>query len=166
MPFLIIFIIIPLAELFVFGLVGDEIGLFNALLLALLTAVIGGAIVRHQGLQTLFAVQQTMRDGKMPLGELFDGICLVIAGATLITPGFITDTIGFLLLIPQFRRTLQEVIKKHTNWTIEGAAHHNANAGGSYRYSSRPSSRADDGVIDVEYEELSSETRLDKDKDE
>ena len=133
--------------------------MFNALLLALLTAVIGGAVVRHQGLQTLHAVQQAMSMGKMPLGELFDGICLIIAGATLITPGFITDTIGFLLLIPQFRKALQDAIKTHTSWTVENHMNQNSQQS-SYHYSSR----ADDGVIDVDYEEM--RTKNDKDKDE
>lgn len=149
MPFLIIFIVIPLAELFVFGLVGDQIGLFNALLMALVTAVIGGAVVRHQGLQTLQNVQIAMQKGKMPLGELFDGICLVIAGATLITPGFITDTIGFLLLMPAFRKTLQAGIKNHTSWTMEGNPHNFKSEGFYYH-----EPKNDGNIIDVEYEDL------------
>lgn len=150
MPFLIIFIVIPLAELFVFGLVGGRIGLFNALLVALITAVIGGAVVRHQGLQTIKNVQMAVNKGKLPLGELFDGICLIIAGATLITPGFITDTIGFLLLIPAFRKALQHVIKTHTTWMAET----HTNNFQSHGYYEPPPQDRDDHIIEVEYEDL------------
>lgn len=147
MPFFIIFIIIPLLELMVFGAVGEEVGLFNALLLALLTAVIGGAVVRHQGMQTLRAVQDAMGQGKMPLGELFDGICLVAAGATLITPGFITDTVGFLLLIPAVREALRHVIKNHTTWSA--GVHTSSN------FQQHPrQNRKEDDVIDAEFEHI------------
>mgnify|MGYP000100180868 CR=1 FL=1 len=115
MPFLIIFIILPLLEIMVFASVGEEIGLMNTLLLALITAIIGGILVKRQGLQTLAAMRQSMDKGQMPVGELFDGFCLVVSGATLITPGFITDTIGFLLLIPPFRAAIKHFFKTHTN---------------------------------------------------
>lgn len=152
MPFFILFILIPLAELYVFGAVGGRIGLFNALSLALLTAIIGGAIVRHQGLQTLKDVQTAMNQGKIPMGELFDGICLIAAGATLITPGFITDTIGFLLLVPAIRRGLRHIIATHTTWAVHGSQT-------SYKgqYGEHPRTYHDKTVIDVEYEELDDE---------
>lgn len=119
MPFFIIFVLIPLAELMVFATVGEEIGLFNTLALAFLTAVIGGSIVKHQGLQTVLAMRQAMDMGKMPLSEMFDGFCLIVAGACLITPGFITDTVGFLLLIPPVRTTVKHYIRHHTTWGVE-----------------------------------------------
>ena len=115
MPFLIIFVVIPLLEIMVFASVGGEIGLINTLFLALLTAILGGMLVRHQGLKTFVALRGAMDQGRMPLDELFDGFCLVIAGATLITPGFITDTIGFLLLIPPVRSLIKHYLKTHTN---------------------------------------------------
>lgn len=116
MPFLIIFVVVPLLELMVFAHVSKFIGLFTALILAFLTAIIGGAIVRHQGLQTISSMQKAARAGQIPLNELFDGFCLIAAGATLITPGFITDAIGFLLLMPAVRGALRGYIKNHTNW--------------------------------------------------
>lgn len=118
MPFIIIFIVVPLIELMIFASVSEHIGLLTALFLALLTAIIGGSLVKHQGLQTILAMREAMNIGKMPLSEIFDGFCLVAAGALLITPGFLTDTIGFLLLVPQFRNTLRHIIKQHTNWQI------------------------------------------------
>ena len=119
MPFFLIFVIIPLLELFIFAAVSEHIGLLTALLFALLTAIIGGSVVKFQGLQTLGSMRTSMDRGRIPAAEIFDGFCLVAAGALLITPGFLTDAIGFSLLIPHFRRFLREIIKKHTNFTIE-----------------------------------------------
>jgi len=141
MPFLIIFVVIPLIEIAVFMAVGEHIGLLTTLLLAFLTAIIGGLIVKHQGLHTIAAMRDAAEKGAMPLNEIFDGFCLVAAGATLITPGFVTDTIGFLLLVPPLRTALREFIKKRTNihvMTKSGAA----------------CKRQDPNVIDVEYERL------------
>ncbi len=127
MPFFIIFIIIPFAEILVFMLVGERIGFFTTLFLAFMTAIVGGIIVKHQGLQTILSIRESLNQGKLPAGTFFDGLCLVAAGALLITPGFITDTAGFLLLMPPFRAYLRKIIKARTNWfvvsTEEGGEH-------------------------------------------
>lgn len=119
MPIVVIFFLIPLVELAIFGAVSEEIGVWTALLFALLTAIIGGNLVRLQGLSTISSMQQSMDRGQMPLSEMFDGFCLVAAGALLITPGFLTDAIGFALLVPAVRSALRHVIKNHTNWGVE-----------------------------------------------
>ena len=116
MPFIAIFIILPFLELMVFAAVSGKIGLLTSLTLAFLTAVIGGALVKHQGLQTIAAMRKSMQRGGLPLNHLFDGFCLIAAGVMLITPGFITDTLGFLLLIPAVRNALRGLIKNHTDW--------------------------------------------------
>lgn len=113
MPFFIIFLAIPLVEIAVFIAVGEHIGLGTTLLLALLTAIIGGIIIRQQGMETIRSLQTQISQGGLPLKELFDGFCLVAAGATLITPGFVTDGIGFTLLIPQVRDGLRHILSKH-----------------------------------------------------
>lgn len=119
MFFFLIFIIIPLTELAVFAAVSEHIGIVTTLLLAFLTALIGGTIVRHQGLSVIFRMRESMQRGGMPLNELFDGACLIAAGAMLITPGFVTDTAGGLLLIPAFRQLLRTAIKNHTTWHVQ-----------------------------------------------
>ena len=145
MPFLIIFVVIPLVELGIFAAVSDHIGLGTALIFALLTAMIGGNVVRMQGLQTIASMRSSMDHGKIPTSELFDGFCLVAAGALLITPGFLTDAIGFSLLVPPFRHFLRETIKKHASWAI--------NSGYS---SARPH---DPDIIEGEYEDLDAEKK-------
>lgn len=117
MLFYIIFIAIPFIEIMLFMTVGQAIGFFTTLGIAFLTAIIGGALVKHQGLHTLAHIQGTMQRGQLPARELFDGICLLIAGAVLITPGFLTDFIGFALLIPPVRSALRHVLQEHIGFT-------------------------------------------------
>lgn len=122
MPFFIIFIVIPMAEILLFMAVGEQVGFLTTLFLAFLTAVIGGWIVKYQGLNTLAHIRMALDRGQVPLDELFDGICLIIAGATLITPGFLTDFIGFTLLVPPARNLMRHMIRTHTSWGVEGFA--------------------------------------------
>ncbi|WP_370981318.1 FxsA family protein [Agaribacterium sp. ZY112] len=103
---LLLFIIVPLVELLVLIRVGSAIGGLSTVALVVLTAVIGLALIRIQGVQTLMSAQQKMALGETPARELLDGIGLAIAGVFLLLPGFVTDTIGFALLIPGLRQTL------------------------------------------------------------
>ncbi len=102
----LLFIIIPLVELYVIIAVGEHIGAFWTVILVLLTAFIGVNLLRIQGMSTLMRAQQNMAQGQIPAMEMMEGIALAIAGVLLITPGFITDSIGFLCLIPASRRAI------------------------------------------------------------
>lgn len=107
MPVLfLVFLIIPIIEIALFIQVGEWIGLWPTLASILATAIIGSAIVRHQGMQTLARARQAMELNQMPVREAATGLALLVAGFLLITPGFFTDTLGFLLLIPAVRATL------------------------------------------------------------
>lgn len=121
----VLFLVIPLVEISLFIVVGDEIGILSTLLLCVLTAVIGASLLRQQGLRTLFTAQKQIDEGLLPLREIFDGFCLAIAGATLITPGFFTDFIGFMLLLPPMRDLLWEKIPQYFDMDIKtgGAPH-------------------------------------------
>jgi len=101
-----LFIIIPLVELYVIIAVGEEIGAFWTVILVLLTAVIGVNLLRIQGMSTLMKAQRNMAQGAIPAMEMIEGIALAVAGVLLITPGFITDSIGFVLLIPASRQAI------------------------------------------------------------
>ncbi|MDX1589433.1 MAG: FxsA family protein [Oleiphilaceae bacterium] len=104
--FLIAFIVLPIVEMVVLIEVGGIIGALNTVGLVLLTAVIGAALLRHQGLATLTRANQRMASGEMPAREMAEGMLLAIGGALLLTPGFITDGIGFLCLVPGSRHWL------------------------------------------------------------
>ncbi len=103
---LLIFIIIPIIEIVVFIYVGGELGIVNTIAIVIITAIIGTYMLQKQGLSVLLNAQNDLNEGKPPIGSVVDGIFLLIAGAFLLTPGLITDAIGFLLFVPQFRSFL------------------------------------------------------------
>jgi UPF0716 protein FxsA len=115
MPWVLLslFILMPMIEIGVFIEVGGIIGLWPTLAVIVLTAVAGSALIRHQGLAILGQAQHNFAAGRLPVREIFDGICLLLAGAFLLTPGFITDTFGALLLIPAFRNLIRTVVLTH-----------------------------------------------------
>ncbi len=108
--FLLAFIGVPLVEIALFIKVGGLIGLWPTIAIVIATAVAGTALIRRQGLNTLQRAQQEMDAQRLPVRELFDGICLIFAGAMLLTPGFLTDTVGFALLVPPLRTLLGHYI--------------------------------------------------------
>lgn len=101
LPFL--FLVVPLSEIAVFVLVGSRIGVLPTIGLVVLTAVVGSALLRHQGLGTLARVQEALREGRAPGRDLVHGVMILLAGFLLLTPGFITDTLGLLLFVPAIR---------------------------------------------------------------
>ena len=114
----LLFIIIPLVELYFIIVVGDMIGALWTVLLVLMTAVIGVNLLRLQGMSTLGRAQRNMAQGQVPAMEMMEGVALAVAGILLITPGFITDSFGFLLLLPATRRAIiQYLMARATVYT-------------------------------------------------
>lgn len=106
-PFLmVIFLIVPIIEIYLLIQVGGIIGVLPTIGLVILTAVLGAALLRAQGLQTYLRFNQTLTEGRMPAKEIMEGVALLIGGALLLTPGFFTDAIGFICLLPFTRRGL------------------------------------------------------------
>jgi UPF0716 protein FxsA len=103
---LVAFLIVPLAEIAVLIEVGSRIGLAPTLALIVLTAIIGTWMLRRQGFGVLARAQRQLEQGVLPVAEVFEGLCLVVAGALLLTPGFLTDIAGALLLLPPVRALL------------------------------------------------------------
>jgi UPF0716 protein FxsA len=106
----VLFIAVPVIEIGVFIQVGGLIGLWPTLAIVLLTAVAGTALLKQQGLATMRRAQDSMNRGEMPLREVFDGACLLFAGALLLTPGFVTDAAGLALFLPPVRDALRRTI--------------------------------------------------------
>ena len=115
MPWVLLslFILIPLIEIGVFIEVGGIIGLWPTLAVIVLTAVAGSTLIRHQGIAILGQARESFAAGRLPVREIFDGICLLLAGAFLLTPGFVTDAVGALLLVPPFRNLIRTVVLTH-----------------------------------------------------
>jgi len=102
----ILFLVVPIVEIYFLITVGSAIGVGMTIALILLTAFIGAFLVRSQGFSTMNNVQMQLAKGAMPAMEMFEGLFLVVAGALLLTPGFVTDAIGFACLTPPLRRWL------------------------------------------------------------
>ena len=106
--FLILFIAIPLIEIAILIEIGKIIGAGYTIALVIGTAFLGVSLLRIQGISTLAKVQANISRGQLPATELIEGLILLISGALLLTPGFFTDTIGFLMLVPTLRQRLAE----------------------------------------------------------
>lgn len=109
----ILFITVPLLELYVLIQVGGMIGILPTIALCILTAALGAGLMRLQGLQTLASVRQKLDQGEVPALELVAGAILLFSGMLLLTPGFLTDCLGFLCLVPRFRLYFAAVILNH-----------------------------------------------------
>ena len=106
LPVLLIFVVAPLTELYFLIEVGSRIGGVATIALTVFTAVLGGLLVRLQGVSVLLRVREMTARGETPAVEMLEGALLMLAGLLLLLPGFITDGIGFLLLITPLRRAL------------------------------------------------------------
>ena len=107
MPLLVVlavFVLAPLAEIYVLIKVGSEVGALNTIALCILTAVAGAMLIRIQGISTVLRIRTALDRGEVPALELLEGAQLAVAGALLLTPGFVTDTLGFIVLVPAVRR--------------------------------------------------------------
>ena len=103
---------VPLIEIGIFIEVGGFIGLWPTLGLVVGTAVVGSWQLRAQGLATLARARAQMDEGRLPTRELFDAFCLVIAGALLLTPGFLTDVVGLALFVPAVRALIRQALAR------------------------------------------------------
>lgn len=108
-----LFLLMPVIEISVLIKVGSIIGLWPTVLLILMTALIGVTLLRAQGLRTILSANQKWQRGEMPLSEVGEGIMLAVAGALLLTPGFVTDVFGFLLLTPGVRQAILKHASRH-----------------------------------------------------
>ena len=117
--FLLLFVGVPLVELYLMIEVGARIGALSTVLLVVLTAVIGGLLVRAQGFAVVLRVREMLERDEMPAVALLEGAVLLIVGALLLLPGFVTDALGFLLLIPPVRHRLVLYWLESRDWIVQ-----------------------------------------------
>lgn len=110
-----IFLLVPLVDAAVLVYVGTQIGWVLTILLVVLTALVGSLLVRAEGRRTITSIQQKLVRGDPPANNLIDGGLLIAAGALLVTPGLVTDLLGFLFAIPLTRRPIRSALKR---WVI------------------------------------------------
>ncbi|TVZ39978.1 UPF0716 protein FxsA [Alteromonadaceae bacterium 2753L.S.0a.02] len=111
--FTLLFIVIPILEMWLLITVGSVIGALPTIGLVFLTAMMGLALLRQQGFSTLIRAQTRMQQGELPASEMIEGIFLAVGGALLLTPGFFTDALGFCCLIPGLRQIIISWGMKH-----------------------------------------------------
>ena len=116
-PFFILFIALPALEIFLFIKIGGQVGALNTVALIFLTAIVGVYFAKLQGIQTLKSGMVNLYQNKMPIYEIMSGASIAIAALLLIIPGFLTDLIGFLLLIPLTRRVIFRLLLKNKSQT-------------------------------------------------
>lgn len=104
----LLFTIIPMIEIYVLIKVGQHIGAFNTIGFIILTGIVGAYLARAQGFYIIAKIQSELQRGQMPTDSLTDGLIILVGAVLLVTPGFVTDTIGFVLLIPQTRQLLKQ----------------------------------------------------------
>ena len=98
-----IFVVVTLAEIYVLVTVGQAIGGLSTVLLVIITAFIGSRLLKQQGWSTMAKAQQSIAEGRTPAVEMFEGVVILVSGVLLLTPGFITDILGLLGLMPWSR---------------------------------------------------------------
>ncbi|MFC6669464.1 FxsA family protein [Marinobacterium aestuariivivens] len=146
----LLFIVMPIVEITVLIKVGQIIGTWYTVGLVLLSAFIGVNMLRYQGLTTLSRAQQRLNAGEVPAREMVEGIVLAVGGALLVTPGFVTDVIGFCCLVPQIRQLVASTLIKRFTVVAMHHQHHSAFEDPDFQPGQRPDARHGD-VIDGEY---------------
>ncbi len=109
---MLLLIIVPALEIGLLVLSGNAIGVWPTILLIILTGILGAWLAKKEGLNTIRTAQLQMQNGEVPGKLVLDGICILVGGAVLLTPGFITDAVGFFLLIPYTRAIIKALLER------------------------------------------------------
>lgn len=142
-PFLLL--VIPLAEIAAFVVIGGQIGVWATLGMVLLTAAIGSFLLRWQGVGLFNKINTELRANRVPGRELVHGVMILVAGVLLLTPGFVTDSLGFLLFVPAFRDMVWRLVKDRIVVQTMSARHGGGPTGAT---------RKSDDVVDLGEDEF------------
>lgn len=153
---LLLFLVVPFIELYVLIKVGSVLGVLNTIAVVLLVSAIGAWLVKREGLKTLRRIQSQLNELKVPTDELLDGGLIMLAGAFMLTPGFVTDMVAIALLLPPIRKIVRRQLKARygKRFSVVGGVGGGASFGTVFgEPSSRGPFRSRRGpVIDVESE--------------
>jgi UPF0716 protein FxsA len=147
----ILFAVLPIIEIAILINVGEQIGGWYTVAIVILTAFLGARLVKQEGLNTLTQAQQKMQAGQMPGQEMAEGLLLVIAGVLLVTPGFVTDGIGFLLSLPVTRPLIAKGLLKHITVNPAGAPFQGGFAQHQQHTQSQRQNNQDGEIIEGEF---------------
>ena len=117
------FTLIPFAELYLLIKIGYYLGAFNTILVVIVTGIVGAYLAKLQGIKTMMRVRESLNRGELPAEEMLDALLIFVAGMVLITPGFITDLAGIVILVPKTRFWFKHWLrKKFDQWISENRA--------------------------------------------
>ncbi len=119
MRLILLFTVVPLVELAILFKLNQYVGLGYTLGIVIFTGILGAYLAKSQGNQILFRIKMDMGEGRMPGDELINGLCVLIGGAMLLTPGILTDTAGFILVIPATRHVVKIYIRNKLKKMID-----------------------------------------------
>lgn len=149
----LLFTIVPLIELAILMRLGTIFGLLHTIGLVIITGIIGAFLARDQGLKVIKELQRSLSQGQPPTDPIIEGILVLLSAALLVTPGILTDIIGFNLVIPYTRRIIRDLLKQYFKEKIAKGVYSGMQPGGGWVYHDPFGARPDKGKI------------LDKDKD-
>ena len=156
----LLFVVVPLVELYLLLMLGQLIGFWPTIGITILSALLGGALAKREGLRVLRAWRDSLDRLEPPQVGVIDGVLVLVGGALLITPGVLTDITGFLLLVPSSRRLIARRIRRVIERKIaDGSLRSMHVTSGSYP------SRASSGVVDTSGESVEPEARTDQPKE-
>lgn len=115
---LLLFILVPAVELALLIELGQAIGTAATIGLIVVTGIVGASLARHQGLRVITKVQSELAEQQLPTSSLMDGLMIIVASALLVTPGVLTDVVGFLCLLPAFRNWVKRQLMRHFETAI------------------------------------------------
>lgn len=163
---MLLFVIVPLVEIFVIIQVGQVIGAWWTVLLLVVDSLLGAWLLKREGARTWRAFRQALQDGRWPGDEVAQGAMVIVGGTLLLTPGFVTDVVGFVLLIPVSRRILSRTVRSRVKQGVvggtgvAGAAAAGAAGAASKRYRTRRRPDGTSGAYDVEVVGIYREDRV------
>ncbi|MCO4753056.1 MAG: FxsA family protein [Bacteriovoracaceae bacterium] len=160
----LLFTCVPALELYLLFTVGAQIGALNTILIIIATGIVGASLAKSQGLELLFKIQDQLNRGEMPTGQLLQGFLVMGGGLLLLTPGFVTDILGFSMVLPGTRTILAAIIRKTffkamQNGMKNGNIHVFTNMGQGFRtnhpgqehQTHSPEHRVDSDTFEAEY---------------
>jgi UPF0716 protein FxsA len=156
---LLLFLLLPIAEIAVFAQVGDWIGALPTVGLVILSGIAGSLLLRQQGLSALRRAQEAATRGESPAGAVFEGFCIMVAGVLLIIPGFLTDIVGILLFVRPVRNALgrrlfERMMRSNGTVRVWSTGPGTPGAGHGSSGDRSPGNRPPPGVIDGEFREV------------
>jgi len=121
---LLLFILVPLVELFLLIEIGTKIGTLSTLAIIVCTGMLGAFLARRQGISVLHQIRTESANGRLPVAQLADGVIILLAAAVLITPGVLTDVFGFLCLIPASRKIIKTILWRWLERHVQNSGIH------------------------------------------